>query len=149
MPKIFPWVAVFLGMILIFNLSSQVAEHSNELSTGITELLIKAVEKIVPGVELDLRSTNNGLRKNAHFFSYLLLGVLVCNALRHSGLRGCQCLILALGICVFYAVTDEVHQLFVPGRGGQVLDVLIDSAGACAGIGLYRALIFWKKRSNK
>jgi VanZ family protein len=140
MPKILSWMAVFLVMLLIFNLSSQVAEHSNELSTGITELIIKAVEKVAPGAELDQKNINNRLRKNAHFFSYLLLGMFAYNALRRSGLRGWRCFILALGVCVSYAITDEVHQLYVPGRGGQVRDVLIDSAGACVGIGLCR---FW------
>lgn len=144
MPKIFSWAAVFLVMLLIFNLSSQVAEHSNELSAGITKLIIKAVKKVAPGVELEQKSINNRLRKNAHFFSYLLLGVFVYNALRRSGLQGWRCFILALGICVLYAVTDEVHQLYVPGRGGQVRDVLIDSAGACVGIGLYQAWVFRK-----
>ena len=33
-----------------------------------------------------------------------------------------------------YAISDEVHQLFVPGRAGQVRDVLIDSAGSLLGI---------------
>jgi VanZ family protein len=42
--------------------------------------------------------------------------------------------------CVLYAVSDEVHQLFVPGRGAQVTDVLIDNAGAFVGIGIYEVL---------
>ena len=33
-----------------------------------------------------------------------------------------------------YAATDEIHQLFVPGRSGQVSDVLLDSAGVLAGL---------------
>ncbi|HJA34824.1 MAG TPA: VanZ family protein [Candidatus Mediterraneibacter merdigallinarum] len=33
-----------------------------------------------------------------------------------------------------YAATDEVHQLFVPGRSGQISDVILDSAGALAGV---------------
>lgn len=76
-----------------------------------------------------------GIRKTAHFSVYLLLGVLVMNALRRSGVIGLKAVALAIGICVLYAVSDEVHQLFVPGRGGQARDVLIDSAGAILGIG--------------
>jgi VanZ family protein len=81
---------------------------------------------------------NRILRKNAHYFAYLVLGILVINALRISGVKGWRVCVLALGICVLYAVSDEVHQLFVPGRGGQVRDVLIDSAGATVGLGLYQ-----------
>jgi len=62
------------------------------------------------------------------------------NALRRSGVNGWKFILFSLGICVLYAVSDEVHQLFVPGRGRQVRDVLIDSAGAIVGIGLYRVV---------
>ncbi|WP_027364988.1 VanZ family protein [Desulfotruncus alcoholivorax] len=137
MYKIVSWAAVLLWMALIFNLSSQVAEQSNQLSTGITEVIVKTVEKVAPKAEFDIKSFNNILRKNAHFFAYLVLGILVLKALRRRGAHGCRTVILALGICVFYAISDEVHQLFVPGRGGQVRDVIIDSAGAGVGIGLY------------
>jgi len=137
--KILSWTAVILWMVLIFNLSSQVAEQSNELSTGITEVIVKTVEKVAPQAKFDVTSFNNILRKNAHFFAYLVLGILVLNALRRSGVTGTRSIALALGICVLYALSDEVHQLFVPGRGGQVTDVFIDSAGASVGVGLYWA----------
>jgi VanZ family protein len=61
----------------------------------------------------------------------------VINALRRSGAYGYRSIVLALLICVLYAISDEVHQLFVPGRGGQVKDIIIDSAGATVGIGVY------------
>jgi VanZ family protein len=42
--------------------------------------------------------------------------------------------VLALGISIIYAITDEVHQLFVHGRGGQFSDVCIDAGGALIGV---------------
>jgi VanZ family protein len=39
-------------------------------------------------------------------------------------------------ICVLCAMLDEFHQLFVPGRGAQVKDVIIDTVGAIVGIGV-------------
>ncbi|MDD3654990.1 MAG: VanZ family protein [Desulfotomaculaceae bacterium] len=138
MYKILSWTAAIIWLALIFNLSSQVAEQSNELSTGITEVIINTVEKFAPQAEFDIKSFNNVIRKKAHFFAYLVLGVLVLNALRRSGVHGYRSVIIALGICVLYAISDEVHQLFVTGRGGQVKDVIIDSAGAGVGIGAYQ-----------
>jgi len=38
--------------------------------------------------------------------------------------------------CSLYAVTDEIHQLFVPGRSGELRDVMIDSIAALVGVGL-------------
>lgn len=40
---------------------------------------------------------------------------------------------LAIAIAVAYAVTDEVHQLFVPGRSADVADWIADTAGALMG----------------
>lgn len=131
---------VILWMSLIFYLSHQPATDSNALSTGITEVIVKTVEKVASGAAIDIQSFNNIIRKKAHFLAYLVLGALVINALRVSGVRGYRSVVFALGICVLYAVSDEVHQLFVPGRGGQLSDVLIDSAGAGVGIGLYMLL---------
>ena len=52
--KILSWILVILWMIFIFYLSHQQATDSNDLSTGITEMIIKAVEGIAPGVEFDI-----------------------------------------------------------------------------------------------
>ena len=121
------WIMVILWMALIFNLSSQVREESNQLSTGITVVIEKVVEKVAPNSNFDIKTINHIVRKNAHFFIYLILGILVINAIRKSKY-------LALLICVFYAISDELHQAFVPGRGPGVKDVLIDSSGSIAGI---------------
>lgn len=48
-------------------------------------------------------------------------------------------------ISAAYAVTDEVHQSFVPGRGGAVTDVLIDASGAALGI---VAVVWWRARGR-
>ena len=40
-------------------------------------------------------------------------------------------------IAALYAASDEIHQLFVPGRSGQLSDVILDSAGALAGVAAF------------
>ncbi|MDP4182402.1 MAG: VanZ family protein, partial [Bacillota bacterium] len=137
MKKIISWVAVLFWMVLIFNLSSQAAEKSNQLSTGITKTVFDTVKKVCPNINFDIDSLNQIIRKDAHFFAYLVLGLLVLNALRRSGLYGYKCILIALLICVLYAISDEVHQLYVPGRGPSVKDVLIDSSGSLIGTGFY------------
>lgn len=129
--KINPWLLVFLWMALIFYLSHQPATKSNGLSKGTTEIILETVEKIAPKVGINKRNFNHLLRKNAHFFAYLVLVILVANGLRSSGVGGYRAIGLALLICIIYAISDEVHQLFVPGRGGQVKDVIIDSTWGC------------------
>ena len=140
MRKVISWLLVILWMALIFYLSHQPATESNSLSTGITERVVAIIERVTSDIDFDVSNFNHIVRKNAHFFAYLILGVLVSNALKSNGINGPKRFLIALLICVLYAISDEVHQLYVSGRAGQVKDVIIDSAGAIVGIGGYLAL---------
>jgi VanZ family protein len=64
------------------------------------------------------------VRKSAHFTEY---GVLFWLLVR-GPMRGRP--YVALGICVLYAMFDEGHQMFVPGRTPSLYDVALDSTGA-------------------
>ena len=89
------------------------------------------------------------VRKTAHAAEYAVLGLLAAGACipahehRREGSAApggarsakiCRELLLPWGIAAVYAATDEFHQLFVPGRSGQLSDVILDSAGALAGL---------------
>lgn len=138
--KILSWTLAVLWMALIFYLSHQPAIESNGLSTGITEKIVVMVEKVAPDIKFNMGRFNHMLRKGAHFFAYLVLGILMINGLSSSDIYGFKGIGLAILICILYAISDEVHQLFVPGRGGQVSDVILDSAGAIIGILGYKWL---------
>jgi hypothetical protein len=70
------------------------------------------------------------LRKIAHGCEFAVLGALLVRALRDER--------AAFVVGVLYAVSDEVHQLFVPGRVGAPLDVVIDAIGVAVGVLLWR-----------
>jgi len=77
----------------------------------------------------------SGTDKPLHALAYLGLAVVVVRAVV-GGLPGWIDLWVATTavlITVGYAVTDEVHQMFVPGRSADVYDLLADAAGATAG----------------
>ena len=120
---------------MIFNMSSQVGAKSADLSAGITKIIVETLEKLAPSVDWGI--TNHIIRKCAHFFAYLVLGLLVINAMRWSGIKSIKIVLL---ICILYAASDEVHQIFVPDRGPAVKDVLIDSAGSSVGVLVYIGL---------
>lgn len=127
-------IATILWIVLIFYFSHQPVTVSNGLSLGITEHIIETVEKVAPLNNLSIDKINHIVRKNAHFFLYFILGILVLNTLKKSGMNGYRNIGIAIFFCITYAVSDEVHQLFVTGRGAQIKDVLIDSGGAAIGI---------------
>jgi|SRR5690625_4615422 len=137
--QLFAWLLVIIWMGVIFYLSHQPATASSTLSSGITEIIIRTLKTIAPFMDLELHAFHHFIRKGAHFFAYFMLGFLVIHALEMRHVKG---MALALAISVLYAISDEVHQLFIPGRSGEVRDVLIDSAGAVVGIISYR--IIWK-----
>lgn len=135
--KTIAWGAVIAWMALIFFLSHQPADVSSSMSSGIAEKIKAVIETTAPAAGIDADFLHTFVRKNAHFFAYLILGTLAFYAMRQSGVLGMRGALLAFTIAVLYAVSDETHQLFIPGRSGEARDVLIDSAGAGAGIGLY------------
>lgn len=146
--KALSWAMVILWMAIIFGFSHQPATVSSGMSSGITETILKAISQISSEAAIDTDALHTFVRKNAHFFVYLILGVLVFQALRKSGMRGYRGAMAALAICALYALSDEAHQLFIPGRSGELRDVFIDSAGAFVGIGLALGLIEWRNAKN-
>ena len=86
----------------------------------------------VPDLGTGLGGWDLVLRKLAHTAEYAILGALLVRATERSG--------LAFGLGVLYAVSDEVHQVFVPGRHGAPLDVAIDAVGVAVGIVLWQSV---------
>lgn len=128
------WTAV------IFSFSLQSGEVSGDLSGSVLEALLGF---FMPGVlesPEKLELFHLILRKCAHFTEFMILGVLSSIALKYMQIGYKS--IIGLGYCVLIASLDETLQLFVSGRAGRVQDVLIDSAGALAGIVI--AFIFFK-----
>jgi VanZ family protein len=80
----------------------------------------------IPSLSTDLGTWDTILRKLAHLTEYGVLGALLLRAIRSP--------VAGVVVATLYAVTDEVHQLFVEGRHGAPLDVGIDAAGALAGV---------------
>lgn len=152
MLKSLSWITVILWMLLIFYFSQQPEATSNDLSSGITKWIIEIVKIVAPQDNMSVDTIHHTIRKNAHFFIYFFLGIFVFTALKKRMMKGYRKERIALYICIAYAISDEVHQLFVSGRGAQVKDVLIDSAGAAMGIllaSLITSLIKSRKRPKQ
>jgi len=138
--KILSWIAVLIWMTIIFISSHLPATSSSELSSGVTEFILNTFGEMISTVGIDINDLHTIVRKNAHFFAYMVLGVLTANALRMGGGLSYNRAFYALVICMMYAASDEFHQLFIPGRSGELRDVLIDSAGAIVGVGIVLGL---------
>ena len=134
------WILVITWMAVIFLLSAQPANDSASLSTGITDWIYQLLINVFPN--LNIETLHLLIRKLAHFTIYLVLGVLLLNALSHNEQKQSANIVLALLVSSLYAISDEIHQVFVSGRAGQISDVLIDIIGSL--IGIYGYVMFNK-----
>ena len=73
--------------------------------------------------------------KSLHWLAYLGLAVLIVRALAGGLPRriGFGVALTTVVIAIVYGATDEVHQLFVPGRTADVFDLVADALGALVG----------------
>ena len=69
------------------------------------------------------------VRKTAHFTLYFLLGLFFISFLKEFDFNNNKLIIYTIIFVFIYACSDEIHQLFIPGRSGEILDVLIDTTG--------------------
>ncbi len=124
--------------IIIFCFSSQTATESDKESRGFLWELLCSIPYFAAkseGARLAIiDSIHTLVRKTAHFSIYASLGMCVINYILTYISTKKKAFVISLLICFLYASSDEIHQLFVPGRSGEVRDVLIDTCGAIVGM---------------
>ena len=136
-------ILIALWMLVIFLMSSEVAGTSSARSDEI----VRTIQSIGVNTPTDLLTFL--VRKAAHICAYFILGILIFNLLKEYDLGVKKMIFASIAIAMLYACTDEIHQMFVPGRSGEVRDVLIDTAGAALGVVVYAALSSRLYKSSK
>ena len=141
-------VLTFLWVGVIFSFSLQTGEVSGDMSSSILQKMIswaavEVFEEIGPITQIQWDFLHLILRKCAHFTEFAILGMLSTFTLFQT--KVARKAVLAIGFCMAIASMDETLQLFVDGRVGSVMDVLIDVAGAGVGV---LAVIIGKKEKN-
>ena len=132
------WAWTIAAMLLIF-VHSALPGPLSSVESGKIVQVIMAVLRLFH-IRVSDGSLSFFIRKCGHFTEYTLLGLALMNQ-RWGRPRRQLPYVTAAG--ALYAVTDEIHQYFVPGRSCEFRDVCIDAAGAAAGALLYA---FLKKR---
>ena len=130
MKKYISLVMLILWMIFIFIMSHTSAVSSSNQSGFIVNFINNILK--IDNVEL----LETLIRKLAHLFEYFILGILMINYFKNYNIKN-YILILVI-LCFIYACTDEIHQLFIPGRDGNIKDVFIDTFGSFIGIITYK-----------
>lgn len=118
-------------MVIIFLFSSQYSDESAQLSGGLLEWL----EKV-----LHISISHGPLRKFAHALEFCALGAAVEFGFFVTLKRVAP--VASLMFSLVYALSDEIHQIFVPGRACMAKDVFIDLCGAAAGT-IFVIVLVW------
>ena len=140
-------IIVIIWMIIVFIFSNQNGEESTDTSQGFINWILNVIsfnnEQFVIFIEPIIR-------KIAHYALYTIGGIALFNYTNNFNVTMNKKISYALIVGVIYAITDEIHQLFVPGRTGAIKDVCIDSLGIITGIiiGLIIYKIYWLIRNK-
>ena len=134
------WAAVAACMGVIFYLSHQPSEESAELSMAVMNGIFAVFAWLAEFLTL------------AHGLEYCGLGALLFHAFLQT--TGKSKPFACFAVAVLYAISDEIHQIFIPGRAFQISDMAVDATGAAAGIAvcvvLYIIILkIIKKKSGK
>jgi VanZ family protein len=123
--KIIYWSLLITWMIVICVMSNEPAKISDSQSIGVLDLFSKM------GININVffgDLANFIVRKCAHFLEYMILALLILNVLKlYFNMK--QVIVITVIFVFLYACSDEIHQLFVPGREGAIRDVIIDTCG--------------------
>ena len=128
--RIFSIFAVIAVMAVIFWLSAQNGEESSQTSGFVGELLALIFKGDI---------AQNILRTFAHFLEYAVLGFLMYNVFYSFNVKLAP--VVSVSASLLYALSDEIHQYFVPGRACAAFDVFIDSLGVGLAVALFALAI--------
>ncbi|MBR2786198.1 MAG: VanZ family protein [Clostridia bacterium] len=141
MAKFCRCILIFLIIInctVIFSFSSQKSEKSSETSGRVIERIVETNPKTknLSKAEKEKKKIEliGPVRKTAHFTVYTMLGTLLYLCAKTFEGKEKNKILISIILACLYACTDEIHQLFVSGRSGEIRDVLIDTTGATFGI---------------
>ena len=149
--KLIKLLLIILCMFMIFSFSSDNGVESTKKSDSI---IITITEKFI-GRELTIDEKEKYIdifvvpvRKSGHLFIYFLLGLSIISFLSEFMIINKKGVIITIIIVFLYACSDEIHQLFISGRSGEVLDVLIDTIGGSISAYLYYYIIKLRRKCH-
>lgn len=131
-------ILIIIWMITVFSFSNQASTQSSGLSGKLTTKIVNILHITEGCTEEDEKIVISNIeyliRKMAHYSIYALGGFLIYLEMALYKISFKSKVLFTQLLGSIYAVTDEIHQFFVPGRSARIKDVIIDSCGVFTGI---------------
>lgn len=148
-------IALWLGFIWCN--SAENGSETVETSNGVTQIVAEIVVPGYGGLPQEektavIEKISPPVRSLAHAFEFFVLALLVGALVYTFAFKSVflKQISITLTACVLCACADEIHQYFVPGRTADILDILVDVAGALVGCGfLIAAALLRNNKANK
>ena len=135
--RIIMTIALICTLFRIYRFSRQNGTQSKGISTKRSRLILNFrntyKEANAKEQRRMLNRTNAIIRKIAHFSIYTLLGLTIMGLMTKTKLKDTWRILITVGLGMIYAILDEFHQSFSPGRTPKVTDVYIDTLGIIVG----------------
>lgn len=147
MKKYIKFILLILWALLIYYFSSEPSTQSSDLTNGVLKIVYDILRPFIES-KIDFQTFNNivfiPIRKIAHFSEYCILGILLyINIKPYSN----KYIIYSFIASLLYAISDEIHQYFVPGRACKLFDIFVDLFGAITGLFIVHSI--FKHFENK
>lgn len=148
--RIFFLIILSITFYIIFVFSAQNGEESSYISKKVAEFVVEIISKI-NSIDIGKRvyyiqKLHPIIRKLAHFGIYAVVGFSTMGFMCTFDASNICKFVTSLGVGVIYAITDEIHQGYIPGRTPEITDVGIDSVGVLTGIFFMIALILLSEK---
>lgn len=136
--KILKIILIIIWMIIVFVFSGQKGTESSDTSKSFTVTIIQ----MITGKQIDennhiIEKIETIVRKLAHYTIYNMGGFLIMNYAYTEKKSLKEKILYSICFGGGYAITDELHQFFVPGRSARIFDVGIDTLGVITGVLIY------------
>ena len=141
-------ILLVIWIFVIFSLSFSNSSETTKTSFGFTKKFVEITLKITNSYKSDdqvdkvVEKIHPFIRKVAHFTEFLILGYFTL--LLFSDFKCKYLYLYSIIFCFIIACLDESLQLFIDGRAGNIIDVLIDSLGSI--VYIYTCKLFRKKK---
>ena len=137
MKKVINLILLVFWIVIIFLFSNQNGTSSTNSSNIIVKFLYD-LTKINEDILIVI------IRKCAHIFEYFILYLLTYNCFKEYKTNK----YMMISFCILCGIIDEIHQLFINGRSGNIIDIFVDSIGIIIGFILIE-VTYGKKKVEK
>lgn len=126
---------IWLG-IIFYNGTRQgeISQRSSKQVVKIVCMFMNIPSATSNRISIKFSDVNYYVRKNAHFFQYLILSILLCTVVKQIKLHKSSEIFLLLFLLLLFPVMDEFIQKFIPERTSNIFDIILDFSGGVLGM---------------